>query len=134
MFLLLANFSQIPTCVIPWQPLSLKKSWNFEIICWIVQKLFKKFAWAPMKKRHLSPLCVCACSLFDKVRVFHILLSLRRKRWFFLSSPPLFSLHLLTSFGDGRAINITNVHGWFANSVYYLLHAITSKLLLCTQV
>jgi hypothetical protein len=26
------------------------------------------------------------------------------------------------------------VHGWFANSVYYLLHAITSKLLLCTQV
>jgi hypothetical protein len=40
----------------------------------------------------------------------------------------LLSSHLLTSIGDGGVVNITNVHSWFANFVYYLLYAIVKKL------
>jgi hypothetical protein len=139
-FLLLANFSQIPTCVTPRQPQSLKKSWQFEIICRIAQKLLKKFARPPVTKRHLLSSCgpylscVCACSLFYRVRVCQILLSLGRRSQFFLSSLSLLSLHLLTSFGDEGVLNIADVHSWLAKSVYCFLHAIASKLLLCIQV
>ncbi len=80
--------------------------------------MLEQFAQAPMKKRHLlsscdlSLPCVCACSLLNRVRICQILLSLGRRSWFFLSSPPILSPHLLTSFGDEGAINIADVHSW----------------------
>jgi hypothetical protein len=46
----------------------------------------------------------------------------------------LLSLHLLTSIRDGGVVNIINVHSRFTNSVYYFLHAIARKFLLCIQV
>jgi hypothetical protein len=93
----------------------------------------------PWKKNTLSSSCgvylpfVCAHSLFNKVRVCYILFSLGRRSRFFLSSSLLLSLHLLTCVGNGGVVNIINVHSWFANFAYCLLHAITRKLLLCIE-
>jgi hypothetical protein len=42
--------------------------------------------------------------------------------------------HLLTSIGDGGVVNITNVHSWFVNFIYYLLYAITKKLFDVTSI
>lgn len=62
------------------------KIWNNSSNCYLS---CKKFAWPPIKKKHLSPSsslylpCACACSLLDRVRLCQILPLFGRRRWFF---------------------------------------------------